>query len=80
MPRHSGAEILVEYLVKENVPYAFGVCGHGILGFLDALYDRRDDIRTITTHDEQAAGFMADAYYRVAHRPATRTPRAAPGR
>lgn len=69
MASHKGAEILVEYLVRENVPYAFGVCGHGILGFLDALYDRRDAIRTITTHDEQAAGFMADAYYRVTHRP-----------
>ena len=79
MPRHSGAEILVEYLVKENVPYAFGVCGHGILGFLDALYDRRDDIRTITTHDEQAAGFMADAYYRVAHRPAITYTSCGPG-
>ena len=33
---YSGAEILVEYLVKEQVPYAFGVCGHGIIGFLDA--------------------------------------------
>lgn len=79
MPRHSGAEILVEYLVKEKVPYAFGVCGHGILGFLDALYDRRDDIRTITTHDEQAAGFMADAYYRVTHRPAITYTSCGPG-
>ena len=79
MPRHSGAEILVEYLVKEKVPYAFGVCGHGILGFLDALYDRRDDIRTITTHDEQAAGFMADAFYRVAHRPAITYTSCGPG-
>ena len=79
MPRHSGAEILVEYLVKEKVPYAFGVCGHGILGFLDALYDRREDIRTITTHDEQAAGFMADAFYRVAHRPAITYTSCGPG-
>lgn len=69
MPTYKGAEIIVEYLVKERVPYAFGVCGHGILGFLDALYDRRDVIETITTHDEQVAGFMADAYFRVAHRP-----------
>ena len=79
MPRYKGAEILVEYLVKEGVPYAFGVCGHGILGFLDALYDRRDAIETITTHDEQAAGFMADAYFRVAHRPAVTYSSSGPG-
>ena len=74
-----GASMLVDYLVKERVPYAFGVCGHGILGFLDALYDRRDEIRTVTTHDEQAAGFMADAYYRVAHRPAITYSSCGPG-
>ena len=79
MPTYKGAEILVEYLVKERVPYAFGVCGHGILGFLDALYDRRDAIQTITTHDEQAAGFMADAFCRVAHRPAVTYSSCGPG-
>ena len=79
MGHYKGAEILVEYLVKEKVPYAFGVCGHGILGFLDALYDRRDAIETITTHDEQAAGFMADAYYRVAHRPTVTYSSCGPG-
>ena len=79
MGTYKGAEILAEYLVKEGVPYAFGVCGHGILGFLDALYDRRDAIQTITTHDEQAAGFMADAFYRVAHRPAVTYSSSGPG-
>ncbi|MGE0780047.1 thiamine pyrophosphate-binding protein [Mycolicibacterium sp.] len=75
----SGAAMLVDYLVKEEVPYAFGVCGHGILGLLDALYDRRESIRTITTQDEQAAGFMADAYYRVTHRPAVTYTSCGPG-
>jgi acetolactate synthase-1/2/3 large subunit len=79
MPTYKGAEILVEYLAKERVPYAFGVCGHGILGFLDALYDRRDAIQTITTHDEQTAGFMADAFFRVAHRPAVTYTSCGPG-
>ncbi|MBI2755549.1 MAG: thiamine pyrophosphate-binding protein [Chloroflexi bacterium] len=69
MRTYKGAEIIVDYLIKERVPYLFGVCGHGIIGFLDAAYDRRDAIKTITTHDEQVAGFMADAYYRVTHQP-----------
>lgn len=74
-----GAEILVEYLVKEGVPYLFGLCGHGILGFLDAAYDRRDEIKTISVHHEAAAGFMADAYYRVAHRPVATFTSSGPG-
>ncbi|MEA2654269.1 MAG: acetolactate synthase large subunit [Chloroflexota bacterium] len=74
-----GAQMLVEYLVREKVRFAFGVCGHGIIGFLDALYDRQDAIHTITTHDEQAAGFMADAYYRVTHTPAVTYTSSGPG-
>ena len=42
MARMRGADIIAEYLVKEKVPYIFGLCGHGIIGFLDALYDRQD--------------------------------------
>jgi acetolactate synthase I/II/III large subunit len=64
-----GADVIVDYLVKQRVPYLVGVCGHGILGLLDAAYDRQADITTITTHDERIAGFIADAYFRVAGRP-----------
>jgi acetolactate synthase-1/2/3 large subunit len=79
MTEYKGATMLVDYLVKEGVPYAFGVCGHGIIGLMDALYDYRDQIRTITAHDEQAAGFMADAYYRVTHKPAMTYTSCGPG-
>lgn len=64
-----GAEIITEYLIREGVPYAVGLCGHGDLGLLDALYDRRGDIATISVHHESVAGFVADAYYRVRHAP-----------
>lgn len=79
MQSYKGAEIIVEYLLKEQVPYLFGVCGHGIIGLLDAAYDRRDRIKTITTHDEQVAGFMADAFYRVTHRPVATYTSCGPG-
>ena len=46
-----------------------GLCGHGDLGLLDALYDRRAEIRTLSVHHESAAGFIADAYYRIRHQP-----------
>lgn len=65
----TGARIIAEYLVREKVPYAVGLCGHGDLGLLDALVERQDDIKTISVHHESLAGFVADAYYRVAHRP-----------
>ncbi len=64
-----GAEIITEYLIREGVPYVVGLCGHGDLGLLDALYDRREEIRTLSVHHESAAGFIADAYYRVRHEP-----------
>src|SRR5215469_1060948 len=64
-----GADVIVDYLVRQRVPYLVGVCGHGILGLLDAAYDRQDEIKTISAHDERVAGFIADAYYRVAGRP-----------
>ncbi|MHB8992135.1 MAG: thiamine pyrophosphate-binding protein, partial [Chloroflexota bacterium] len=79
MPTYKGAEIIVEYLIKEKVPYVFGLCGHGIIGFLDAVYDRRDKIKAVSVHHEAAAGFMADAYYRVAHRPVATFSSCGPG-
>lgn len=69
MPEIRGSEVIAEYLVKEKVPYVFGVGGHGIIQFLDALYDRQDKIKAITVRHEQAAGHIADAYFRVAHKP-----------
>ena len=75
----NGAEIIVDYLIRQRVPYLFGVSGHGILGFLDAAFERKEEIATITTHDERVAGFMADAYYRVARRPVATYTSCGPG-
>ncbi|HYU70468.1 MAG TPA: thiamine pyrophosphate-binding protein [Burkholderiales bacterium] len=74
-----GAEILVEYLIKEKVPYLFGVCGHGNIGFLDAAADAASRIKTISVHHEQAAGYMADAYYKVRHEPVATITSCGPG-
>jgi acetolactate synthase I/II/III large subunit len=75
----TGSEVIVEYLVREGVPYVVGLCGHGNLGMLDALYDRRDDITTLSTQHESLAGFIADAYYRVARRPLATLTSCGPG-
>lgn len=75
----NGGELIVEYLVRERVPYVFGLCGHGNVGLLDALYDRPDAIKTISTRHEQTAGHMADAYFRVAHKPVATLTSCGPG-
>ena len=36
MTEMKGGELIVEFLVKEKVPYVFGICGHGNVGILDA--------------------------------------------
>jgi len=74
-----GADIIVEYLIKEKVPYLFGVCGHGNIGFLDAAYRAADRIKTISVHHEQAAGYMADAYYKIRHEPVATYTSCGPG-
>ena len=42
-----GSELIAEYLVQQKVPYVFGICGHGNVGMLDALYaiTRQDQAR-----------------------------------
>ena len=35
--RLNGGQVIVDYLIREKVPYAFGLCGHGNIQFIDAL-------------------------------------------
>ena len=74
-----GGQVIVDYLIREKVPYAFGLCGHGDMSFIDALYERQKEIKTISVRHESVAGFMADVYYRVAHRPVATFTSCGPG-
>ncbi len=74
-----GAQVIVDYLIREKVPYAFGLCGHGNIQFIDALYERSSDIKTISVHHETVAGFMADVYYRVSGQPTATFTSCGPG-
>jgi acetolactate synthase I/II/III large subunit len=65
MAEHRGNEIIAEYLIKEKTPYIMGYAGHGAIGLLDGIYDRTDKIKVIWPRVEQAAGFMADVYFRL---------------
>ena len=66
--RLSGAAIVVEYLVRQGVPYAVGIPGHGSWSLTDALLDR-SEIRAIQVMHEQSAVHLADGYYRATGRP-----------
>src|SRR5215813_2876669 len=75
----NGAQVIVDYLIQEKVPQVFGLCGHGNIQFIDALYERSSEIKTISTHHESVAGFMADVYYRVSGRPTATFTSCGPG-
>src|SRR5712691_10155935 len=75
----NGGQVIVDYLIREKVPYAFGLCGHGNIGFIDALYERAEEIKTISTRHETVAGFMADVYYRVSGQPTATFTSCGPG-
>lgn len=69
MSDRTGAEIIMDGLTDQSVPYLVGLCGHADIGLLEAARDRQDKIRTMLVHHEQTAGFIADAYYRVTQQP-----------
>src|SRR6516162_4975826 len=75
----NGAQVIVDYLIREKVPYIFGLCGHGNIQFIDALFERKNDIKTISVHHESVAGFMADVYYRVCGQPTATFTSCGPG-
>ena len=67
--RLTGTQILVEYLIRQGVPYAVGIPGHGCWNLTDVLLDHADDVRTIQVMHEQSAVHVADAHFRVTGRP-----------
>ena len=79
MPRMKGAELITEYLIANDIPYVFGICGHGNVGMLDPLYAARDRIKLVSPRHEQVAAHMADAYFRVRHQPVATLTSCGPG-
>src|SRR5262249_28716000 len=79
MFRVQGAQHITEYLIANEIPYVFGICGHGNVGMLDPLYQARDRIKLISPRHEQVAAHMADAYFRVRHEPVATLTSCGPG-
>ena len=59
--------LLTEYLERLGVEVIFGLCGHTVIGFLDALAKSR--IRFVSTRHEQVAAHAADGYARASGKP-----------
>ena len=68
---------LAEYLEQLGVEVIFGLCGHTVLAFLDALGKSR--IRFITTRHEQVAAHAADGYARASGKPGVLLTHLGPG-
>ncbi|MCL4508646.1 MAG: thiamine pyrophosphate-binding protein [Chloroflexi bacterium] len=67
--QRTGADIIAEYLVRERVPFAAGIPGHGIWTLVDAMSEKSPNLRLIPVMHEQSAVHLADGYYRATGRP-----------
>ena len=47
----NGGQIIVDYLIREKVPYAFGLSGHGNIGFSHSGF--RSSVRFISSVPRQ---------------------------
>ncbi|HED35781.1 MAG TPA: biosynthetic-type acetolactate synthase large subunit [Gammaproteobacteria bacterium] len=64
----SGAEIVVQSLIEEDVEHLFGYPGGAVLHIYDALY-KQDQLQHILVRHEQAATHAADGYARSTGKP-----------
>lgn len=71
------AYLLTEYLERIGVEVIFGLCGHTVVGLLDAL--GKSKIRYITARHEQVAAHMAEGYARVTGKPGVLMTHLGPG-
>ncbi|EJG1648844.1 acetolactate synthase 3 large subunit [Vibrio parahaemolyticus] len=65
----SGAEMVVQSLIEENVEQIFGYPGGSVLDIYDALHAKTDQIKHVLVRHEQAATHMADGYARATGKP-----------
>ncbi len=71
------SHLLTEYLERLGVDVIFGLCGHTIIAFLDAL--GRSRIRFVSTRHEQVAAHAADGYARASGKTAVLLTHLGPG-
>jgi len=68
-PGQLAGHLLVECLVAQGVPRAFGVPGESYLAVLDGFHAYRDKIGFVINRQEGGAAFMAEAHGKLTGRP-----------
>ncbi len=68
---------MTDYLERLGVEVVFGLCGHTVIGLLDALGKSR--IRFVSTRHEQIAAHAADGYARATGKPGVMLSHLGPG-
>lgn len=61
------SDLMVNYLERRDVKYVFGLCGHTVIGMLDAL-SRSEKVKYISNRHESVASTAADGYARLTHK------------
>lgn len=61
------SDLIVDYLERRGVTKLFGLCGHTVIGMLDAL-SRSEKIQYVGTRHESVASTAADGYARMTHK------------
>lgn len=61
------SDLIVDYLARRDVEYVFGLCGHTVIGMLDA-FNRNPKVKYISNRHEAVASTAADGYARITHK------------
>ena len=72
------SDLIVNYLERRGVTELFGLCGHTVIGMLDAL-ERSEKLHYVGTRHEAVATTAADGYARVTHKAAVAMCHLGPG-
>ncbi|WP_053219886.1 acetolactate synthase large subunit [Virgibacillus senegalensis] len=75
----TGADLLVESLIKEKVETLFGYPGGAVLPIYDAIYRAKDSFNHVLTRHEQGAIHAAEGYARVSGKPGVVIATSGPG-
>jgi acetolactate synthase-1/2/3 large subunit len=75
----TGAQILAACLEGAHIQRIYGIVGTSNIAFVNALYDKQDKIRYVSTRHEQVAASMADMEGRMTGKPGVCLTHSGPG-
>src|SRR5699024_4724214 len=75
----TGADLLIELLVEQNVETIFGYPGGAVLPIYDAIYRSEGDFKHVLSRHEQGSIFAAEGYARVTGKPGVVIATSGPG-